>query len=186
LIKENLRIFNFFLYFTIDINKLLVFTKSRNIEMSVKILDAVKNNLYSQLILYLKHGYNFKVKTSEGYNALMISLTIQNSERRFKMFEFLLRNDCIDVLDADEDSRNIFFWAVTKQCIQELDLLLRNHHMEINWSHTDKSGKTLLHYGVLTNNINVMTLLLKYCVKYKINVDIPETKEKLTYVFNYY
>ena len=150
--------------------------------MSIKILDAVKNNLYSQLILYLKHGYNFKVKTLEGHNALMISLTIQNSERRFKMFEFLLRNDFIDVLDADQNSRNIFFWAVIKQCVPELDLLMRNHHMEINWSQIDNSGKTLLHHGVLTNNEIIMSLLLKYCAKYKINVDIPENKEKLTYV----
>ena len=54
--------------------------------MSIKILDAVKKNLYSQLFLYQKHGYNFNVKTPNGHNALMISLTISNSEKRYKMF----------------------------------------------------------------------------------------------------
>ena len=151
--------------------------------MSNKILDAVKNNLYSQLVLYLKHGYNFKVKTSEGYNALMVSLTILNTEKRLKMFEFLLRNDCVDVLDVDKDNRNIFFWAVIKQYIPELELLMRNYHIEIDWAQVDFTGRTLLHYGVLTNNQAIMFILLKYCVKYKINVDIPDTQEKITYAF---
>jgi ankyrin repeat protein len=150
--------------------------------MSLKILDAVKNSLYSQLLLYLKYGYNFKVKTPEGYNGLMIALTITNAEKRNKMFEFLLRNDCIDVLDIDENGQNVFFWAVTKQCVREIDLLMRNHHIEIDWAYADDSGRTLLHYAVLTNNQIIMSILLKYCVKYNINVDIPDRKEKISYV----
>lgn len=148
--------------------------------MSIKILDAVKNNLYSQLVLYLKYGYNFKVKSAEGYNALMISLTIPHSDKRFKMFEFLLQNDCINVLDVDKSGRNIFFWAVKKQCIRELELLMKHYHMEVDWSYKDDIGNTLLHYAVLTNNITIMTTLLKYCMKYKINVDIPDNKDKIT------
>ena len=87
--------------------------------MSIKILDAVKNNLYSQLILYLKHGYNFKVKTLEGHNALMISLTIQNSERRFKMFEFLLRNNTLGSTSFYLKKKKLFFISINKMILHK-------------------------------------------------------------------
>ena len=94
----------------------------------------------------------------------------------------MLDNECVNVLDEDEDNRNIFFWTVIRQCIKELDILMRHHHMEINWSHVDNTGKTLLHYAVISSNYTIVALLLKYCVKYNINVDIPDRKDKITYV----
>lgn len=144
--------------------------------MSIKIFDAIRNSHYTQLSIYLKHEYNFNIKTQEdGYTVLMIALQIPDSEKRFKMFEFLLKQECIcaNILEEDKTGKNIFFWAVSKQCLPELELLLKYFNTEINWSKQDLSGRTLLHYAVLANNIDLMKLLLKYCSKYKINVDIP-------------
>jgi hypothetical protein len=44
----------------------------------------------------------------------------------------------------------------------------------------DSKGKTILHYAVINNNLNILETLLNYCAKYKINVDIPDGVNKIT------
>ena len=149
--------------------------------MSHKILDAVINSHYSQLVLYLRHNYNFNVKSHEdGYNALMIALQIGDKKKRFKMFEFLIKQDLVDLLDVDKHGRDIYFHAVIKECESELNLLMKYFNMELDCARMDLSGKTLLHYAVINNNLNVLETLLNYCAKYKINVDLPDKINKIT------
>ena len=52
--------------------------------------------------------------------------------------------------------------------------------MELDCARMDLSGKTLLHYAVINNNLNVLETLLNYCAKYKINVDLPDKINKIT------
>ena len=149
--------------------------------MSTKIFDAVTNSQYSKLDIFLKHGYNFKVKTDqEGFNALMLALTIADAGKRFKMFDYLLRNNAGSVIDIDKNGRNIFFWVVIKQYPKELEILMLNFHPELDWTTKDYYGQTILHYSVLGNNIHIMSILLKYCHKFKINVNIANKFEKIS------
>ena len=149
--------------------------------MSLKILDAVINSHYSQLIIYSRHNYNFKVKSIEdGYNALMVALQIPDTKKRFRMFEFLIKQDLIDLFDVDKNGRDIYFHAVIKECEKELDLLLKFYNLEVDCTRMDSSGKTILHYAVINNNLRVLETLLSYCAKYKINVDIPDRVNKIT------
>lgn len=149
--------------------------------MSHKIIDAVRNNHYSQLLLYLRHGYNFKIKSfPDGHNILMVSLQIADPRRRYKMFEFLLKQDLIDVLDSDVHGHDVFFITVMNELENELELLMRTYHMEVDWSKMDHNGKTLLHYAVINSNLHILETLLNYCSKYKINVDIPDKVNKIT------
>ena len=149
--------------------------------MSHKILDAVINSHYSQLIIYSRHNYNFKVKSlDDGYNALMVALQITDRKKRFRMFEFLIKQDLIDLFDVDKQGRDIYFHAVINECEKELDLLLKYFNLEVDCTRADSSGKTILHYAVINNNLKVLETLLSYCAKYKINVDIPEKTSKIT------
>lgn len=149
--------------------------------MSYKILDAVLNSQYSQLLLFLRHNYNFKIKSAtEGYNVLMVALQIQDPKKRFKMFQFLLKQELVDLLDTDIYGHDIFFATVLRSCENELKLLMKSFHMEIDWSKMDRTGKTILHYAVINNNLTILETLLTYCAKYKINVDIPDKINKIT------
>lgn len=150
--------------------------------MSSKIIEAVRNNLYSQLMLFLRHNYNFKVRSEpEGYNVLMIALEIEDPKKRYKMFQFLLNQDLVDdMLETDNSGCTVFFRAVLNECVNELSLLLKSYHAEIDWNHKDRTGNTLLHHAVEKNNLKILELLLNVCAKYKINVDIPNNESKIT------
>jgi ankyrin repeat protein len=151
--------------------------------MSLKVLDAVRNFSIAQLTLYMRKNYNLKVKSPiDGSNALMIALEIEDPKKRFRMFEFLLRQDLINILDSNDDGLNVFFVAVIRQREAELGLLMKNYYYDMDWNTKDKSGKTLLHYAVMTNNLNILEMLLSYCAKYAINVDIEDSETKLTLV----
>ena len=149
--------------------------------MSHKILDAVINCHYSQLVIYARHNYNFKVKShDDGYNALMIALQINDKKKRFRMFEFLIKQDLVDLFDVDKQGRDIYFHAVIKECERELELLMKFFNLEVDCARLDSSGKTILHYAVINNNLKVLETLVNYCAKYKINVDIPDKINKIT------
>lgn len=147
--------------------------------MSSKILEAVKNSHYSQLGLFKRHKYNFKIK-SDGRNILMIALEISDPLKRYKMLDYLLKQDLVDVRDCDKNGHDVFFVAVIRECEQEIALLMRLFHTEVNWTRADNFGKTLLHYAVANNNLKILETLLTYCSKYKINVDIPDKINKIT------
>lgn len=149
--------------------------------MSSKILEAVKNSHYTQLGLYKRHNYNFKIKSeSDGRNVLMTALDIRDPRKRYKMLEYLLKQELVDVRDCDKNGHDIFFAAVIRECEREVDLLMRLFHTEIDWTRTDNVGKTLLHYAVANNNLKILETLLVYCSKYKISVDIPDKINKIT------
>lgn len=149
--------------------------------MSSKIIDAVKNGQYSQLGLFKRHKYNFNVKSQEnGSNILMAALEIPEKKKRYKMFEYLLNQDLIDIRDCDKNGHDVFFAAVIREREPELNLLMRLFHTEIDWSRTDNFGKSLLHYAVASNNLTILETLLRYCSKYKISVDIPDKINKIT------
>jgi ankyrin repeat protein len=149
--------------------------------MSHKILDAIINCHYSQLVIYARHNYNFKVKSlDDGYNALMVALQIGDKKKRYRMFEFLIKQDLIDLCDTDKQGRDIYFHAVIKECERELDLLMKYFNLEVDCTRVDSSGKTILHYAVINNNLKVLETLVNYCAKYKINVDIPDKINKIT------
>lgn len=149
--------------------------------MSQKIIDAVRNCHYTQLLLFMRHNYNFKIKTlPDCYNILMISLQIQDIKKRYKMFEYLLKHELVDLLETDRYGHDIFFACVLRECEKELELLMKNFNLEVDWNKMDHSGKTLLHYAVINNNLNILEILLTYCSKYKINIDIPDRVNKIT------
>jgi ankyrin repeat protein len=149
--------------------------------MSSKILEAVKNCHYSQLDLFIRHNYNFGIKSqNDGCNCLLTALKIPDPRKRYRMFEFLLNQELVDILDQDKNGHDVFFMTVIRECERELDLLMKYFHMEIDWSRADNFGKTLLHYAVANNNLKILETLLIYCSKYKINVDIPDKINKIT------
>lgn len=149
--------------------------------MSFKILEAVRNCHYNELKLFQRHNYNFKVKSvPDEQNILMIALQIDDVRKRYKMFEYLLNSELVDVLDRDKNGHDAFFWTVIGECERELDLLMKYFQMEIDWSRTDSFGRTILHYAVVNNNLKILECLLNCCAKYKINVDIPDKINKIT------
>lgn len=151
------------------------------VEMSSKILEAVKNCHYTQLGLYKRHKYNFKIKSKpDGSNILMTALEIREPRKRYKMFEYLLKQDLVDVQDCDRNGHDVFFVTVIRECEKEVDLLMRLFHTELDWTRTDNYGKTILHYAVANNNLKILETLLTYCSKYKISVDIPDKINKIT------
>ncbi|CAF0814175.1 unnamed protein product [Brachionus calyciflorus] len=147
--------------------------------MSHRIIEAILNSQYSQLLLFMRHNYNFKIK-SNSHNILMISLDIKDPKRRFKMFKFLLQQNLIDLLDTDKNGQNIFFHCVIRELDTEFDYLLKNYITDLDLTKTDHFGKTLLHYAVINNNLKILKNILNTCSKYKINVDIPDKINKIT------
>jgi hypothetical protein len=149
--------------------------------MSYKVIEAVRNSQYTLLLLYLKHNYNFKIKEMpEQHNILMLALQIPDENKRFKMFRFLLKLDIIDLNEIDIYGHDIFFQATIRSCEKELDLLMTNFHSEVDFARMDSCGKTILHYAVINNNLNILEILLNHCQKFKICTDIPDKITKLT------
>ncbi|RNA15947.1 ZDHHC-type palmitoyltransferase 6 [Brachionus plicatilis] len=149
--------------------------------MSERIIDAILNSQYSKLLLFMRHSYNFKIKSKiDNQNILMISLNIKEPRRRFKMLRFLLKQNLVHILDQDNNGHDIFFLCVIKQLEAELDYLIKNYITELNLSRTDLMGKTLLHHAVINNNLSILRLILSTFAKYKINVDIPDKINKIT------
>ena len=154
--------------------------------MSHKIIEAVRHCQYSQLLLFLKHNYNFKIKSPyDGKNILMVALEIPKPKRRMKMLKYLIDLDLVSILDNNYYGQDLFFIAVKSESEAELKFLMKYYHTEIDWSKRDHFGKTLLHYAVINNNINILQLLLYHCAKYKINVDLPDSYNKITLVRKY-
>ena len=148
---------------------------------NLKIFESIRNSEYSKLAIFLRYKYNFKIKTEpDGDTILMVALEIVDTKKRFRMFEYLLDKQLVDLNETNNHDRDIFFIAVIRNCENELNLLLERYFGEIDWTKMDKDGKTILHHAVGSKNYNILESLLVYCNKYRINVDIPDGVNKIT------
>lgn len=149
--------------------------------MSEQIIDAVLCSQYSKLLLFMRHNYNFKIKSKlDNQNILMVSLNIQDPRRRFKMLRFLLKQNLVDILEQDKNGHDIFFICVMRELETEFNYLVKNYITELDLSRSDIMGKTLLHHAVFTNNISILRSVLSIFAKFRINVDIPDKITKIT------
>jgi hypothetical protein len=148
---------------------------------NLKIFESIRNSEYSKLAIFLRYNYNFKIKAEpNGDNILMVALDIVDTKKRFRMFEYLLDKQLVDLNETNNQDRNIFFVAVIRNCENELNLLLERYFGDIDWTQMDKEGKTILHHAAGSKNYNILENLLVYCNKYRINVDIPDGFTKIT------
>ena len=109
------------------------------------IFDAIRSCNYHLLTIFLKSGYNFKIKSKpDENNILMVALLhIKDESKRFKMFHYLIGLNLVDLAETNKLNQDVYFIAVKTNCERELKYLLKVRIIRIYKSKTKTVSKLL-------------------------------------------
>ena len=139
-----------------------------------KVLNAIRRGQFKQLSLYLRHGYELNVMTSDGRNGLFLALDIADARRRRRMIRFCLDHG-MDALQGEHTyGYTPLHEAIARQQYDSVQLLLANAGGEVDWRAFDKRGRTILHQAVEGNNLPIIEALIRVMLHFGVSVDIPD------------
>ena len=142
--------------------------------MAVALLQAVEDCRYIQAKLLIEQGVNVNAKNTKGCTPLIMSLTIPDQQKRFKMFKWLLRQGADSGYIDVNCGRDLLSWAAYYNRTDQVSCILDVDEGLVNIHHQDKYGRSAMHYATMHNNVDALYMLVKHAAKYGLTVDIRD------------
>lgn len=138
------------------------------------LFHAVYKGRLKKVKFLLDNGLNVDSKNDYGYSVLVAALHIENTEKRSKMFQYLLEQEADPFLKDPRYKRNALMWAAVLGRDEQTNVLLDMFMGEFDFHEKDRDGMTAMHLATQTGHTEVVKSLVREMVKFGTSVDVPD------------
>ena len=144
--------------------------------------NAIRDCRFQQLRFLVDSGLSVNHKNRIGQHSLVTALHIENPEKRWKMFQFLLQHKADFKAYDPVTKRDVLLWAVFLDRKEEAKLIMQKLSGDIDYHTKDKFGRGVIHYATMRGNEDLLKYIVQTMRKYDVNVDIRDGEGFTPYI----
>ena len=144
--------------------------------MANALFHAVQTCRFRRVQVLFANGLKPNIKNDNGLNLLMAALSIEDNDKREKMFGYLVKKGVDPHYVERATKRDVFSWVVCAGKFHQVRQLLDLTGGDLNLLHKDKDGYTALHHACIGDNIDIVKIIVTAMKRYQLTVDIYDNE----------